>query len=79
MYYETSRNTKCFACGRTLGKAKRVDTRDGQTVLVGPDCYLHIVRSGSAGYQPPQGGPKLWTLPDDPDVPYALQLVNRKG
>ena len=54
---------KCFACGRhLLSKAHLVDTRDGQTVYVGPNCYEKILKAKEAGYQPPKGGPRLWLL-----------------
>ena len=56
--------TKCFACNRKLGINPPVaDTRDDQRVFVGSDCYLKIKKAGETGYQPPLGGPKLWTLP----------------
>jgi hypothetical protein len=54
---------RCFACGRNLGSSPfRVDTRDAQTVFVGRECYKLVVRAGEAGYQPPQGGPRLYPL-----------------
>lgn len=58
---------RCFACNKPLAKAKAgclVDTRDGQTALVGPDCFKRVQRSGDAGYQPPLGGPRLYPLAD---------------
>jgi len=54
---------KCFACDRSLPKHRKlVDTRDAQTVYVGPECYKKIVQAGAAGYQPPLGGPRLYLL-----------------
>lgn len=51
----------CYACGRKLGKKPRmVDTRDAQLVLVGVECGKMVDRYGEAGWQPPQGGPKLY-------------------
>lgn len=56
--------TKCFACDRRLGKNPAlVDTRDGQTVFVGTECFKLIKAAGETGYQPPLGGPRLWLLP----------------
>lgn len=52
---------RCFACNRTLGKRPAVvDTRDGQTVFVGRECFKLIKAAGEAGYQPPLGGPRLY-------------------
>jgi hypothetical protein len=54
---------RCFACGRKLGaKPYRADTRDGQTVFVGQECAKLIRHAGEVGYQPPQGGPKLFPM-----------------
>lgn len=57
-----SRPDQCFACGRKLheGMERIVDTRDAQTVYVGPECYRKIKAAGEIGYQPPLGGPKLY-------------------
>ena len=54
----------CFACGRPLlGLVlRRVDTRDDQTVFVGPECFQKVARADEAGYQPPRGGPRLYLL-----------------
>lgn len=40
-----------------------VDTRDGQTVFVGSECFKLIKKAGESGYQPPKGGPRLWCIP----------------
>jgi hypothetical protein len=54
---------KCFACDKKLGKNPvLVDTRDAQTVFVGRECFKLIKASGDKGYQPPKGGPRLWTI-----------------
>ena len=55
----------CFACGKAITRFPPaiVDTRDGQTVYVGPECFQHVKRAGDVGYQPPLGGPRLWLLP----------------
>lgn len=54
---------RCFACGHKLGSVpKLVDTRDGQKVYVGSDCYKRIFRADPAGYQPPRGGPRLFLI-----------------
>lgn len=56
---------RCFSCDRILGATpKLVDTRDGQTVYVGVECYKLVKAAGKKGYQPPQGGPILWLLPE---------------
>lgn len=53
----------CFACGKRLGKNPRLaDTRDGQTVYVGSECYELIRVAGTNGYQPPAGGPRLYLI-----------------
>lgn len=55
---------RCFACDKPLGKSpKMADTRDGQTVYVGSECFKQITKSGESGWQPPKGGPKLYPLP----------------
>ena len=52
---------KCFACDRKIAKgAVNADTRDGQVVIVGPECYRKIRKAGAVGYQPPKGGPRLF-------------------
>lgn len=55
---------QCFACRRPLidENTRTVKTEDGQTVFVGGLCYRKISASGSAGWQAPKGGPKLFTL-----------------
>lgn len=54
----------CFACGKRLGKSPTlVDTRDCQTVYVGRECAKLVQQAGEAGYQPPQGGPRLYPMP----------------
>ena len=53
--------TNCFACNRIISTTTRiVDTRDNQLVFVGADCYKRIAAAREAGYQPPQGGPRLY-------------------
>ena len=55
---------RCFACDKPLGKNPPLaDTRDSQIVFVGMECFRRVVASGAAGYQPPKGGPRLWTIP----------------
>ncbi len=57
-----SQDKKCFACGKKLGKAPaRVDTRDGQTVFVGSDCFRKVQSAGEAGYLP-KLGLRLWAM-----------------
>lgn len=56
---------KCFACGKRLGKTPAiVDTRDGQEVFVGRECYKLVLAAAERGYQPPLGGPRLYPLPE---------------
>lgn len=54
---------KCFACGRKLGKipAQAITEDYAQAVFVGLNCFKLIKAAGSRGYQPPLGGPKLYT------------------
>jgi hypothetical protein len=55
---------RCFACNRKLGKHPQLaDTRDAQLVHVGRECIKKIIAAGEAGYQPPLGGPRLYTVP----------------
>jgi hypothetical protein len=52
---------KCFACGKAFrGSVAFADTRDGQIVDVGPDCWKRIRSSGEDGFQPKKGGPRLY-------------------
>lgn len=54
---------RCFACGRKLGKSpKLVDTRDGQLVYVGSECFKLVVAMGEDGYRPLSGGPRLYLI-----------------
>jgi hypothetical protein len=53
---------KCFACDRPLKGKHLVDTRDDQTVFVGPDCFKRVKAAGDAGWQPPKGGPRLYPV-----------------
>lgn len=54
--------TKCFACDRQIKTTPRVLTcLDEQTVHVGPCCFTKAERAGLDGYQPPKGGPRLYT------------------
>ena len=60
---------KCFACGRGFRRNSygrivfhpMAITIDGQRIFVGHDCHRKIAIAGSHGYQPPRGGPRLWT------------------
>jgi hypothetical protein len=54
---------RCYACDRAMKAAGAlVYTADdgGQRQFVGPDCYLQVQAAGSAGFQPPKGGPRLY-------------------
>ncbi len=66
-----SQDNKCYACGRAfrLGRADflTVLTSDGQAVYVGDDCWKRITASGTAGYQPPLGGPRLYSHTNAPE------------
>ena len=62
--------SKCFSCGRKLGKGRALaDTRDSQIVFVGSECIKLIGNSGKTGYQPPKGGPRLYTVTADSVCP----------
>lgn len=58
---------ECYACGkRTRGTRPAMLTAlladdDGRYVPVGPDCRRRIVASGSLGYLPTLGGPRLFS------------------
>jgi len=54
---------KCFACDRKIGyNALTAETRDAQVVFVGRECAKLIEAAGEAGYQPPKGGPRLYSI-----------------
>lgn len=54
---------KCYACDRKLGKSPTlVRCEDEQTVFVGRECLKLIKAAGTAGYQPPKGGPRLYLM-----------------
>jgi len=58
---------RCFACDRVLTTAAvRVRCRDDQQPFVGVCCARKIRRAGSNGYQPPKGGPTLFSLEERP-------------
>lgn len=60
-----SNTETCFACEKSLAgivKPYQATTSDGQLVYVGRDCFSKIRMWGKAGYSPPKGGPKLWTV-----------------
>lgn len=62
-----SSTDRCFACDRKLlSRRYKADTRDDQIVDVGPDCYKLVKATGEQGYQPPLGGPRLWTTTPPP-------------
>ena len=54
---------RCYACDRRVNRPTLADTRDGQTVYVGSECFKLIKRSGDTGWQPPKGGPRLYLIP----------------
>lgn len=61
--YPCHAGDKCFACDRPLGRLGpewMADTRDGQLVYVGRECFRKIKGAGALGWQPPKGGPRLW-------------------
>lgn len=70
---------RCFACDRILGRNPYpVDTRDDQFVFVGSECYKLIKAAREAGYQPPKGGPRLYTIPRGLSQ-QQLAEINRKA
>lgn len=56
---------RCFACGRVIHAKMphKADTRDGQWVFVGAECFKLVMAAGETGYQPPKGGPRLYLMP----------------
>jgi hypothetical protein len=60
--------SKCFACEKPVGaKSHLAFTPDGQSVYVGRECYNLIESAGDRGWQPPKGGPRLYTLSANPE------------
>lgn len=59
-----SQDDKCFACSKKfhrLATRQKVKTEDGsQYIYVGADCYKKIAKSKEVGYQPINGGPRLF-------------------
>jgi len=54
----------CFACGRAIKLTSdhyEVWTSDPQMQWVGPECYNKIQLANKNGYQPPPGGPRLFS------------------
>lgn len=51
---------KCFSCGAILKVWRVAFTIDGQSVFIGSSCAKKTARSGSAGWQPDRGGPRLF-------------------
>jgi hypothetical protein len=61
-----SETNRCFACNRKLGRLPYcADTREDQFVHVGRECYKLIQAAGEMGYQPLNGGPRLYVLTAD--------------
>jgi hypothetical protein len=66
-----SQDEKCFSCGRPFRKNENrhlVDTRDGQTIYVGPDCYKKVL-AADEGHKPDGWKPgyvKLYQLNPTP-------------
>lgn len=52
----------CYACDRPLKRRFIVKTSDDQKVFVGPDCWARVIDAAAEGYQPPRGGPRLFSL-----------------
>ncbi len=65
---------RCYACARAFRKNgygrivfhPEVLTIDGQRQFVGYDCYAKVVAAGRVGYQPPLGGPRLYSESNAP-------------
>jgi hypothetical protein len=54
---------RCFACNKSMkGSRYLAACQDDQTVFVGPECFREIRKSGSDGYQPELGGPRLYLV-----------------
>lgn len=56
---------RCFACNKLIKNSPpyftaRVES-ETTIVYVGPDCHKRIANSGGEGYQPPTGGPRLYS------------------
>lgn len=60
-----SPNQLCFSCGRKFKPGSVVyvvDTRDGQTVDVGPECFRRVMKAGERGYRHPNSHLALYPL-----------------
>jgi hypothetical protein len=69
----------CFACGKKLGRNPyHASTSDGQSVEIGSECIKKI---GPDGYQPPQGGPRLFLAKFQVDgfVWHVTEIKTSKG
>ena len=58
----TENKHPCFACDRLMSGKYLVACIDEQTVFVGSECFKKIRVSGADGWQPPKGGPRLFTV-----------------
>ena len=71
---------KCFACDRKIGyNALTAETRDAQVVFVGRECAKLIEAAGEAGYQPPKGGPRLYSIHLKVDLSVAPDFTKANG
>jgi hypothetical protein len=72
---------QCFACGARLARPEFVFTADRMSdgrhyeVYVGPECFKHVIAGGESGYQPPRGGPRLFSHVEH--ASHAAQLAAR--
>lgn len=62
----TDRKEPCFACDRPMSSKYLVTCRDEQTVFVGSECFKKIRAADIHGWQPPKGGPRLFTVANKP-------------
>lgn len=70
---------RCFVCDRKLGRNPWLVTcADEQDVFVGSECYKDIKAAGVIGYQPTNGGPRLYTLAFDPKGQPSFNDIGRR-
>jgi hypothetical protein len=80
-----SQDEKCYACGRPFRRNAHglipfhpeALTSDGQRQFVGFDCMKKIAAAGRSGYQPPDGGPRLFAEPSAPAEVLAAAGIRR--
>lgn len=60
---KTMHKEPCYCCGKKTANPYQAFCEDdnGQEQLVGRDCYKQIKAANSEGWQPPRGGPRMFS------------------